>query len=62
LKGILVLTASALVGNYVAERFILKAPGGTSGFVEVADGMGLDDVARAATIAAVVMLAKRFLG
>lgn len=62
MKGILVLVGSAIVGNYVAERFVLKAPGGTTGFVEVADGFGLDDVARAATIAGVILLARKFIG
>jgi|694.fasta_scaffold20731_21 hypothetical protein len=61
-KGILVLTGAVLAGKYIAERFILRPAGGTSGFVEVSDGFGLDDVVFAATIAGAVILAKKFAG
>lgn len=61
-KGILVLTGAVLAGKFVAERFILKPAGGTTGFIEVSDGFGLDDVVFAATIAGAVIIAKRFVG
>lgn len=60
-KGILLLTGAVLAGKFIAERFILKPAGGTSGFIEVSDGFGLDDIAFAATIAGTVILAKRFI-
>jgi hypothetical protein len=62
LKSFLVITVAALVGNMVAEKFVLKAPGSDSGFVEVKDGIGMDDFARAATIGAAVLVAKKFVG
>lgn len=46
----------------IAERFVLKnSPDDPTGFVLIADGIGLDDAARAATIATVAWLAKRVL-
>lgn len=63
MKGLLVLVGAAIVGNMVAEKFLLKAgPDDPSGFIEVKEGFGADDIARAATIAAVAMVARRFIG
>lgn len=57
-KNLAILTAAAVAGNYVAERFLLKdGPDDPSGFVEVKPGFGLDDITRAATIAVFAMLA-----
>lgn len=62
-KGFVVLIGAAIVGNMVAEKFLLKAgPDDPDGFIEVKPGLGLDDVARGAAIAGVYMVAKRFLG
>jgi hypothetical protein len=60
-KGLLVLTGAVLAGKFIAERFVLKPAGGTSGFIEVSDGFGLDDIVFAATIAGAVVLAKKFI-
>jgi hypothetical protein len=61
-KQVAILTGAAILGNWLAERFILKdGPDDTSGFVEVKPGLGMDDVARGLTIAAVVMLANKYL-
>lgn len=63
MKGMLVLGGSVIVGNYVAERFILKSSADDKdGFIPVTDGLGLDDVARALTIVLVATLAKKFIG
>ena len=62
MKGILVLIGGALAGSYVFEKFIAKNPATGSGFVEVSDGLGLDDIARAGTIAAVILLGRKFIG
>lgn len=42
---LLLLTGSVLVGNYVAERFVMGR------FVPVSDGFGLDDVVRSGIVA-----------
>ena len=44
------LVAGAIVGNVVAERYVLRAPGSDTGFVPVTDGIGLDELARGLTI------------
>lgn len=63
MKGLLFVAGSAFVGNMIAERFVLKStPEDPTGFIEVADGIGLDDAARALTIGAVYLLAKKVLG
>lgn len=63
MKGILVLAGGVIVGNYLAERFVLKANADDpSGFIVVSEGLGMDDVARAAVIVGIVMVAKRFIG
>ena len=47
-------TAAAVIGNMVAEKFLLKSgPDDPTGFIEVADGFGLDDIVRGLTIAVV---------
>jgi hypothetical protein len=61
-KGFLVVVGAALIGNMIAERFVLKnSPEDPTGFILIADGIGLDDLARAGTIAGVAWLAKRFI-
>ena len=62
IKSILVATGAALVGNYVFERFLAKNTVTGTGFIEIQEGLGLDDVARAATIGVAIVAAKRFLG
>lgn len=58
MKKTLIVFGGVIAGNYLAERFVLKAsPDDPSGFIQVADGIGMDDVARAATILLVVWLA-----
>jgi len=55
-KGVIVF-ASVLAGNWAAEKFLLKAtPEDTSGFIQVADGPGWDDVARAASVLLMVFI------
>jgi hypothetical protein len=63
MKKILVAFGSVIVGNMLAEKFILKSSeDDPSGFVPVADGFGMDDAARGAAIVGVMLLADRFLG
>lgn len=62
MKQVAILTGAAIAGNWLAERFILKdGPDDTSGFVEVKPGLGMDDLARGLTIAAIVLLANKYL-
>ena len=53
--------AGVIAGNFVFERFILKNPIDGSGFVEVKEGFGMDDIIRAATVAAVVIAMDKFI-
>ncbi len=55
------IAGGIVVGNFVFERFILKNPVDGSGFVEVKEGFGMDDIIRAATVAAVVVAVEKFL-
>lgn len=62
LKNLLVITAGAVIGNMLANRFVLKAsPDDPDGFILIEPGIGLDDVANGAVIAATIMLIKRFV-
>lgn len=62
MKSILFVAGAAVIGNFIAERFVLKSTAeDPSGFVVVADGFGLDDMARALVIAAVYFGAKKLL-
>jgi hypothetical protein len=60
-KGILVAVAGALAGNYVFEAFLVKKADG-SGFIELNEGIGVDDAVRAACNVGGILLAKKFLG
>lgn len=62
MKKTAIVFGSIIAGNFLAERFVLKAsPEDPSGFVLVADGLGMDDVARAATILAVLWLGDKLV-
>lgn len=62
MKALLFVAGAAVVGNFLAERFVLKSTAeDPTGFILVADGFGLDDAARAIVIGATYMLAKKFL-
>lgn len=62
MKRILVDTAAIVAGSVIFDRFIARVEGSDSGFIDVTPGIGLDDVARAATILATLMIAHKFLG
>jgi len=63
IKNLAIAFGAAILGNYVAEKFILKSgPDDTSGFIDVSPGFGLDDAARAGCIVGVGFLAHKFLG
>jgi len=48
-KNIAVMMGGIVLGNVIAERFVLQAgPDDPSGFVPVSDGIGMDEVVRAA--------------
>ncbi|MCI0408919.1 MAG: hypothetical protein L0191_10195 [Acidobacteria bacterium] len=49
IRKLLALTLGIIAGNVLAEMFILKKPGEEGGFIEIRDGIGLDEVARAAS-------------
>jgi hypothetical protein len=62
IKKLAIGFAGAIAGNYIAEKWVLKmGPDDPTGFVPVADGLGLDDAARAATIVAVTFLVNKFI-
>lgn len=62
LKGLAVLAGAILAGKWVAERFILKNPTNGSGFVEVGEGFGMDDVATVGVQVALVLVGRKMLG
>lgn len=56
-------TLGVILGNVIAERFVLKGdPEDPQGFVMVSDGVGLDEVARGALGMAGVMVIKKVIG
>lgn len=57
MRDVLILFGAGLAANWIAESWILKAsPDDPKGFVLIAPGFGMDDVARAATFAGVAVL------
>lgn len=63
MKSILFVAGAAIIGNMLAERFVLKSTAeDPTGFILVADGIGMDDAARALVIAGTYFLAKKFIG
>jgi hypothetical protein len=61
-KG-LTIVAGSILGNMIAERFLLKAgPDDPSGFIMVADGIGMDDVARGLAIAFSAFMLEKVIG
>jgi len=62
-RNAIAVVGGALLGNYAAEKFILKTgPEDRTGFVMVAEGWGLDDLARALSVLAGVFLASKLMG
>lgn len=61
MKGTLVLFGAILVGNYIADEFLIRAGEGDSGFVDASDGFGADEIVKALTIVAVAYGAKKLL-
>ena len=62
MRGILIIAGGAIVGNMLAEKFLLKSgPDDTTGMFEVQEGFGMDDVARAAAITVLILLARKVL-
>jgi hypothetical protein len=60
MKKTALVFGSVIAGNYIAERFVLKAgPDDPTGFVMVADGLGMDDIARAACVLLAVWVADK---
>lgn len=55
-KRALTIAAGSIVGNMVYDRWISRMP-----MLAPANGFGIDDVARALTIAATVILLDRFV-
>lgn len=61
-KKMLVLLGAAVIGNMLAEKFLLKSSeDDPRGFVMVAEGFGADDLTRAVAIVGVAMVADRFM-
>lgn len=58
LKGFVVVFILAFAANWLIERFVLKDPADESdtGFIPQAPGLGWDDAARAAGVAALVVV------
>lgn len=61
MKGFFVVMAAAFIGNAIADRFVLRYVEGGPGFVDVEEGLGMDDVVKAAVIAATAWGIKRFV-
>lgn len=62
-KTILFATGAAIVGNMIANRYVLRAtPDSPSGFVDVTPGFGMDEVAAGLCVAGVFILGKKLLG
>ena len=63
LKSIAVVTAFAIVGNMVADRWVLKAtPDDPNGFVPITPGFGADEIARGLAVALAIVAGKKLLG
>lgn len=59
MRGFLTVFGVVFVGNMLAERFILKANADDpTGMIPVADGIGLDDAARAGVCAGLYVVAR----
>jgi len=56
------LLLGAVAGNVIAERYVLQAPGSSTGFVPVTDGIGLDELVRAGVIVLAAYGVDRVLG
>lgn len=62
MKAVLFVAAAAIIGNMLAEKFVLKATeDDPTGFVLVQEGIGIDDAARGVTIGLVYLGLKKFL-
>ena len=62
-KTALGVVAGAMVGNYAAERFVLKQNAeDKTGFIMVAEGWGADDLVRGLFVLAGVFLVSKVLG
>jgi len=47
-KKMAVMMGGIIIGNVIAERFVLQAgPDDPSGFIPVSDGIGMDEIVRA---------------
>jgi hypothetical protein len=62
IKKVLVLTAAGALGNYLTERFILRMPGATGGFIDNSAGFGMDDVARGVVYATLSLIGLKIAG
>ena len=62
LKGPLILAGAILVGDQIAERFIIKDGDGDTGFINRTPGFGLDEVAKLAVQVGLAVLAMRMFG
>jgi hypothetical protein len=63
IKKLAITAGGAVLGNYVAEKFLLKAsPDDPKGFVLVQDGVGMDDFVRAGAIVGAIFLLNKFVG
>lgn len=58
LKGFVVVFVLAFVANWAVEKWVLKDPAddSDSGFIVQSPGLGIDDAARAAGVALLVVL------
>jgi hypothetical protein len=62
MKNLAIVGVSALAGNAIAEMAVLKPTADSRGLVLMQPGFGVDDVARAATIAVTTYFAMKLLG
>jgi len=63
IKKIAITAGGAVLGNFVAEKFLLKASADDkTGFVLVQPGLGMDDFVRAGAVVAAIFLLNKFVG
>jgi len=63
IKKLAITAGGALIGNYVAEKYLLKvSKDAKTGFVLIEDGLGLDDFVRALACVGGIFLLNKFIG
>ena len=63
MRKILILSAAVFIGNAIAERWVITTGAeGDTGFVPMANGFGLDDIARGVVIVGTAAVLDQAIG